>query len=83
MPDFLLYLEDENCTYQVFLEPKGGHLQMQDQWKEDFITSLSEREDIEVLSENEEVRLIGIKFYSDATEAKMEFRDDFIKKLIE
>lgn len=22
----LLYLQDENCTYQIFLEPKGDHL---------------------------------------------------------
>src|SRR5699024_8516629 len=83
MPDFLLYLQDENCTYQVFLEPKGDHLRLQDQWKEEFITSLSNREDVEVLSENENVRLIGIKFYSDTPELTAEFRDDFNHKLLD
>src|SRR5699024_4259005 len=48
MPDFLLYLQDELCTYQIFLEPKGDHLRQQDKWKEDFLASLSERDDVEV-----------------------------------
>src|SRR5699024_1548507 len=41
MPDFLLYLQDEEFTYQIFLEPKGGHLQLQDRWKEEFLLSLN------------------------------------------
>src|SRR5699024_5922182 len=81
MPDFLLYLQKEGITYQVFLEPKGDHLRLQDQWKEEFITSLTEREDVEVLSENKDVRLVGIKFYSDTPTLKSEFRSDFINKL--
>lgn len=82
MPDFLLYLQDENCTYQIFLEPKGDHLRVQDKWKEDFLSSLGEREDVEVLTENEEVRLLGIKFYSETPELKERFRKDFIEKTI-
>src|SRR5690625_4922950 len=31
MPDFLLYLKDEDYTYQVFLEPKGDHLSKEDE----------------------------------------------------
>lgn len=82
MPDFLLYLQGEDYTYQVFLEPKGGHLQLEDQWKEDFLMSLSENEDIEVLSENEEVRLLGIKFFSNDKDQKIDFRTDFKNKLL-
>lgn len=82
MPDFLLYLKDNDVTYQVFIEPKGDHLRLQDQWKEDFLLSLTEREDIEILSENDEVRLIGLKFYSTTTTYKNDFRDDFTEKLI-
>lgn len=77
MPDFLLYLQKKGITYQVFLEPKGDHLRKEEQWKEEFLQSLSERDDIEVLTENEEVRLVGIKFYSDTTKLKNEFREDF------
>lgn len=82
MPDFLLYLQDESCTYQIFLEPKGDHLRLQDKWKEDFLSSLGEREDVEVLTENEVVRLLGIKFYSETPELKERFRKDFIEKTI-
>lgn len=82
MPDFLLYLQDEDYTYQVFLEPKGSHLQLEDRWKEDFLVSLSENEDVEILSENNEVRLLGIKFFSNESNKKKEFRDDFKDKLL-
>ena len=82
MPDFLLYMKDEDYTYQVFLEPKGDHLREQDKWKEEFLLSLSTRSDIEILSENENVRLIGIKFYSSSPELKQKFREDFIDKIL-
>ncbi|MCM3619827.1 DEAD/DEAH box helicase family protein [Sutcliffiella horikoshii] len=79
MPDFLLYLKDADFTYQVFLEPKGDNLREKDKWKEDFLLSLS---DVEVLSENDNVRLIGIKFYSSDREFKQAFREDFKEKLL-
>ena len=82
MPDFLLYLKDEGATYQVFIEPKGDHLRQDDKWKEDFMLSLTERNDIEVLAENEEVRLIGLKFYSITPEYQNKFREDFNDKLL-
>lgn len=82
MPDFLLYLKDKNYTYQVFLEPKGENLLKQDEWKQEFLLSLSDNPNIEILTENESVRLIGIKFYTNNTDLKNEFREDFIKKLL-
>ncbi|WP_311198630.1 hypothetical protein [Jeotgalibaca sp. MA1X17-3] len=82
MPDFLLYLKDEAATYQVFIEPKGDHLRKQDQWKEDFLLSLTERSDIEVLAENKEIRLIGLKFYSTTTTYHNDFRNDFDEKIL-
>ncbi|WP_335869195.1 DEAD/DEAH box helicase family protein [Bacillus sp. 2205SS5-2] len=82
MPDFLLYLKDSDYTYQVFLEPKGDNLREQDEWKQEFLLSLSEREEVEVLSENDQIRLIGIKFYSDDKELKQGFREDFKDKLL-
>src|SRR5699024_4327121 len=82
MPDFLLYMKDADYTYQVFLEPKGDHLLLQDQWKEEFLQSLSKRKDIEVLSENEKVRLLGIKFFAETPERKAAFREDFMDKVI-
>ncbi|WP_368506173.1 DEAD/DEAH box helicase family protein [Bacillus cereus] len=82
MPDFLLYLKSAEYTYQVFIEPKGDNLREHDEWKQSFLLSLSTRTDIEVLSENEQVRLVGIKFYSDDRELKQAFREDFQQKLL-
>ncbi|ELK46164.1 DEAD/DEAH box helicase family protein [Halobacillus sp. BAB-2008] len=83
MPDFLLYLQDDEVTYQVFLEPKGGHLIEKDRWKQNFLEELNKRDIVQVLSENDNVRLIGIKFYSNSSEQKAAFRDDFKEKLLE
>lgn len=82
MPDFLLYMKDAEFTYQIFLEPKGDNLREKDKWKEDFLLSLSTRPDIEILSENEKVRLIGIKFFTDNKESKQDFREDFKEKVL-
>ncbi len=82
MPDFLLYLKDKDYTYQVFLEPKNSTLHEADQWKEDFLLSLSTRDDIEILSENEDVRLLGIKFYSNDSTKRSEFTEDFKEKVL-
>ncbi|MGE7661320.1 DEAD/DEAH box helicase family protein [Peribacillus sp. NPDC097197] len=81
MPDFLLYMKDADFTYQVFLEPKGDYLREKDKWKEDFLLSLAKRSDIKVLNENEKVRLIGIKFFSENKESKQAFREDFKEKV--
>jgi len=81
MPDFLLYMKDHGLTYQVFLEPKGQHLLEKDQWKEEFLVSLRHREDLEVLTENDNVRLLGIQFYSDDAAVRSEFRKDFKEQL--
>lgn len=82
MPDFLLYLKDNEYTYQVFVEPKGKHLLLNDVWKEQFMLSLNEREDIEILAENDDVRLIGLCFYSDDSEKRKEFKDQFNELLL-
>lgn len=82
MPDFLLYLKDANFTYQVFIEPKGSHLREKDLWKEEFLKSLSTNSEVEILAENESVRLIGLKFYTTDTDLKQDFREDFINNLI-
>ncbi|MCJ1778259.1 DEAD/DEAH box helicase family protein [Mammaliicoccus sciuri] len=82
MPDFLLYLKDNEYTYQVFVEPKGKHLLLNDVWKEQFMLSLNERKDIEILAENDDVRLVGLCFYSDDSEKRKEFKDQFNELLL-
>ncbi|MET3321039.1 UNVERIFIED_ORG: type III restriction enzyme [Peribacillus simplex] len=82
MPDFLLYLKDAEFTYQIFLEPKGGNLIKQDQWKQEFLINISNNPNVKVLAENEKVILHGIKFYSTNSEVKQEFKEDFVDKLL-
>lgn len=62
LPDFILYLANESYIYQIYIEPKGDPYLNQDQWKEDLLTSISP-ESIDVIGENDQVKLYGVKFY--------------------
>ncbi|MEN8912938.1 MAG: DEAD/DEAH box helicase family protein [Polaribacter sp.] len=66
-PDFVLYMSDKfsdkEIVYQLFIEPKGDHLLMQDEWKEQFLMEI-EIENIIELYQNQEYRLIGMPFYN-------------------
>ncbi len=62
LPDFVLYLANESYIYQIYIEPKGAQLLDQDQWKEDLLTSISP-ESVDVIGENDQVKLYGVKFY--------------------
>lgn len=62
LPDFVLYLANESYIYQIYIEPKGAQLLDQDQWKEDLLTSISP-ETVDVIGENDQVKLYGVKFY--------------------
>lgn len=62
MPDFILYLadRDQQLAYQIFAEPKGDQLLNKDGWKQTLLESL---DNIEVVAENEKIKLLGLKFY--------------------
>ncbi|CAM3097792.1 DEAD/DEAH box helicase [Lactococcus hircilactis] len=60
MPDFVLYLGSFGEIVQVYIEPKGAQLLERDQWKEDLLQSLNTSE---VLVEDDNVRLLGVRFY--------------------
>jgi len=72
MPDFLLFLKtkDKNLYYQVFIEPKGGHLLEKDKWKGDFLKKISKKHyTITILKEeNKNYRLVGLPLYNKASE---------------
>lgn len=63
MPDFILYLSDEDFIYQVYIEPKGEHLVVRDCWKQDILKSI-DSDKFEILVEDNNVKLYGIKFYT-------------------
>lgn len=62
MPDFLLYLNDGQVTYQLFIEPKGEHLIERDSWKGRLLNKIKP-ENIEFIGENDNARLYGVKFF--------------------
>ena len=71
-PDFVLFLQEkgeEPRTYQVFVEPKGKHLQSFDKWKEDFLGKITEQHAVQLLefethTKHQKCRLIGLPFYN-------------------
>ena len=75
-PDFVLFLREKNgntLTYQLFIEPKGKHLQAHDQWKECFLKKILEKSQNVPLeftspSSNQGYRLIGVPFYNNQNE---------------
>lgn len=76
-PDYLLIANDKesgNISYQVFIEPKGGHLLESDKWKEDFLKEITDRKIAEVLANTSEVRIIGMPFYNEELNSA-EFKD--------
>lgn len=76
-PDFVLFLykkNGESKTYQLFIEPKGQHLEVQDRWKEDFLKEIRTYSDVQLLTENSEYRIFGVgRFYN--MDWQNEFRD--------
>ena len=72
-PDFVLFLHEKNgksLTYQLFIEPKGGHLTDKDRWKENFLKEIKEEFGNKVLKfeDKSKYRLIGVPFYNNEDE---------------
>ena len=75
-PDFVLFLREKNgntLIRQIFIEPKGKHLQAHEKWKADFLEQIKEKFTGEVLEfntqrETQKYRLIGVPFYDNQDE---------------
>ena len=75
-PDFVLFLREKNgntLIRQIFIEPKGKHLQAHEKWKEGFLKKIKEKFSEEVLEFNtqsgaQKYRLIGVPFYDNQDE---------------
>jgi len=83
-PDFLLLLtkkeQDLELTYQVFIEPKGGHLVENDAWKQDFLLDLKATHHIDQVWQGKEFIAWGMPFYNHQSR-KAEFVPAFEKLL--
>lgn len=84
-PDFVLFLRDnkgKNLTYQIFIEPKGKHLEKVDEWKEKFLIQIQEKFKINNLSkfvETKKYKIVGVPFYNQLDEN--EFKEGLIKSI--
>jgi type III restriction enzyme len=83
-PDFVLFLHQKSkpksLHYQVFIEPKGGHLKETDAWKQNFLVSLKKEDKIEQLWEDKKYIIWGMPFYNNSEE--LSFGDEFTKELL-
>ena len=65
-PDFLLFCkerDEQQLTYQVFIEPKGSYLIGHDKWKEDFLKEISqEKKTIEIHTDT--YLITAVPFYN-------------------
>jgi type III restriction enzyme len=77
-PDFILFLvkknPKQNFHYQIFIEPKGGHLLVEDEWKEKFLMRLKAEHEIEQLWKGKMFNVWGMPFYNE------KLRKDVIEK---
>lgn len=83
-PDYLLFLGNVNnkqksIYYQIFIEPKGSHIEAGDKWKEDFLLEIKERKDVLNLFENDNYIIIGLPFFQEGR--KLEFKKVFNEKI--
>lgn len=81
-PDFVLFLkkkeDDRIIGYQLFIEPKGQHLLLEDQWKEDFLKEIQSEFKVDLLLQNTEYLLFGLPFFNEGDEIqKQEFEQTF------
>ncbi len=81
-PDFVLFLTKENgetCSYQMFIEPKGEHIEDFDEWKEDFLKEIDTERRTKLIIEDRNYRIIGLPFYRE--ENQNQFREALDKAL--
>ncbi|WP_449354659.1 DEAD/DEAH box helicase family protein [Virgibacillus natechei] len=78
-PDYILCLKKKDHSYttyyQVFIEPKGQHLEDKDRWKENFLKHIKENYEIAELWKNKNYTLWGMPFYRESN--KNEFSEQF------
>lgn len=79
-PDFVLFLlrndPVQSLQYQIFIEPKGGHLLETDYWKEQFLKALKKEHNLEMLWLDCKYIIWGMPFFNEKLR-KSEFENEF------
>ncbi len=66
-PDFILFLEDSDFNFQIFIEPKGmsGDRFISELWKQDLLLYMTDHHaEMEFEDDLINVRICGLKFYT-------------------
>ncbi|NLB86801.1 MAG: type III deoxyribonuclease, partial [Bacteroidales bacterium] len=73
-PDFLLFCkqrDNEQITFQVFIEPKGEHLKGHDKWKEDFLKEIrAKQKNIKIHTDTYLITAVPFYNYNNENEFK-------------
>lgn len=66
-PDFILFLENSEIYFQIFIEPKGmsGDRFVSELWKQDLLLYMTDHQaEMEFEDDSKNVRISGLKFYT-------------------
>lgn len=71
-PDFVLFLrlkgtKDKYDNLQLFIEPKGGHLLVNDKWKNEFLKQIKSMADITWCTQSDNFAVWGIPFFNETS----------------
>lgn len=81
-PDYLLFLGNGKAKadyYQIFIEPKGGHIEDGDKWKEEFLLEIKEEKGVLNLFEDDKYIIVGLPFFQE--DKKIDFKKSFGEKV--
>lgn len=67
-PDFVLFMrhkdsDDKFDNIQIFIEPKGAHIEAKDKWKEEFLLQIGEEAILTFETPNNKYRIWGLPFF--------------------
>jgi type III restriction enzyme len=83
-PDFVLFLRLKGASekydnLQLFIEPKGGNLLVQDKWKNDFLKTIKSMADVAWCTNTDDFSVWGVPFFNELSNADFETTfNDFI-----
>lgn len=83
-PDYLLFMtkkkdENETCIYQIFIEPKGGHLLQKDRWKGVLLEQIHNVAEVTFSQHGREFVIWGMPLYNSDAEGSF---DKTLKKAL-
>ncbi len=69
-PDFVLFCRKnggKENVLQIFIEPKGGHLESKDKWKEEFLKQIRGKNEVVEIG-TDHYKITGVPFYNNSNE---------------